>query len=169
MDNQAPRKFDHGKPQVNLIPTVAIVEIGKVLAFGAQKYDRGNWAKGLATSRYYDAAMRHLLAWNGGEDNDPESGLSHLAHAGCNLCFMLWNMLFRKDLDDRWHTQYKTPAQLTVEPFWAWFYGGDKLACSPVYVSREVAQKWSHDHKENPLIDATAFVLLPATKDGERR
>lgn len=62
----------------------------------------GNWAKGLATSRYYDAAMRHLMAWNDGEERDPESGLTHLAHAGVNICFMIWNMVHRPDLDDRW-------------------------------------------------------------------
>jgi hypothetical protein len=38
--------------------------------------------------------MRHVHAWRAGETKDPESGLHHLAHAGCCLLFMLW-------LDDR--------------------------------------------------------------------
>jgi hypothetical protein len=29
---------------------------------------------------YYDAAMRHLMAYFDGQDLDPESGLPHLAH-----------------------------------------------------------------------------------------
>lgn len=157
-DNSAPRKFDQDKPQVNLIPTVALIEMGKVLAFGAKKYDRGNWAKGLATSRYYDAATRHLLAWNEGEDKDPESGLSHLAHAAVNLCFMLWNMAFRKDLDDRWQPKFSEQSfdegtTITGKPmpqiagpdrgFYSWFHpGGLRSQISPIVVSRDLALKW---------------------------
>lgn len=39
--------------------------------------------------RYYAAAMRHLVAWWGGERLDPESGLHHLAHALCCVAFVL--------------------------------------------------------------------------------
>ncbi len=32
---------------------------------------------------------RHIFAWWGGEDKDPETGFSHLAHAGCCLLFLM--------------------------------------------------------------------------------
>lgn len=181
-DNQAPRKFDHGKPQMNLIPTAAIVEMGKVLAFGAQKYDRGNWAKGLATSRYFDAAMRHLWAWNAGEEKDPESGLSHLAHAAVNIAFMIWNMAFRPDLDDRWSPIYAVGAkaeQPAVTPVvdvgnYAWFRVYDAITFeiqSPVFVSRELAIKWDKQDSENQGIEYLfahdkAYDVLECSKDG---
>jgi len=48
---------------------------------GAAKYGRFNWRQHMVSSTvYYDAAQRHLFAWFDGEDIDPESGLSHLAH-----------------------------------------------------------------------------------------
>ncbi len=36
--------------------------------------------------------MRHILAWMGGEKNDPESGLSHIYHASCMLAFLAAQM-----------------------------------------------------------------------------
>lgn len=82
-------KFDRGKPRLDLLPTSALEEVAKVMAAGAAKYDDHNWRKGTAWSRYYAAALRHLFAWWRGEDNDPETGLSHLAHATCCLLFIL--------------------------------------------------------------------------------
>jgi hypothetical protein len=43
-----------------------------------------------AKERYFAALMRHLTAWWDGERADPESGLHHLAHAGCCLLFLIW-------------------------------------------------------------------------------
>jgi hypothetical protein len=40
--------------------------------------------------RYFGALMRHMTAWYDGEKKDPESGKSHLAHAGCCLLFLMW-------------------------------------------------------------------------------
>jgi hypothetical protein len=49
-----------------------------------------NWRKDpVSASTYYDAAMRHLMAWWDGQTNDPETGLPHLAHAAANLCILL--------------------------------------------------------------------------------
>ena len=38
-------KYDGEKPKMNLLPPKAIVEISKVLTFGAEKYDAENWRK----------------------------------------------------------------------------------------------------------------------------
>jgi hypothetical protein len=40
-------------------------------------------------SRPESAGYRHLTAWSMGENTDPETGLSHLAHAACNMLFLL--------------------------------------------------------------------------------
>ena len=83
------RKFDGGKPQYGLIPPLALEETVKVLTFGAQKYEPDNW-KHVPDSkrRYFDALQRHLWQWKQGEQNDQETGLSHLAHAMCCLMFL---------------------------------------------------------------------------------
>jgi hypothetical protein len=83
------RKFDGGKLQYGLIPPLAQKAMVEILTFGAEKYEPDNW-KHVPDSkrRYFDAAMRHLWDWKNGEQNDPESGKNHLAHAMCCLAFL---------------------------------------------------------------------------------
>ncbi len=81
-------KDDLGKLKLSLIPSSFIVGIGKVLTFGAEKYDERNWEKGIDYDRLYSALLRHLTSWWGGEKVDEETGLSHLYHAGCCLMFL---------------------------------------------------------------------------------
>lgn len=82
-------KFDHGKPRMDLIAPELLEEVGKVLAYGAEKYGARNWELGMDWGRPYAAALRHMNAWQRGEDVDPETGLSHMAHAACNLMMLL--------------------------------------------------------------------------------
>ena len=82
-------KHDSGKPPIGLIPREAIEQEALVMAFGASKYGKDNWRGGLAYSRLVDACLRHVLAFNDGEDLDAETGLSHLAHARCCLAMLL--------------------------------------------------------------------------------
>ena len=89
--NQEGRKADAGKPRLSLLPWRTVQQIVAVLEFGAAKYGADNWQRvPNARQRYFDATMRHLLAWWDGERLDAESGLPHLAHAGCCILFLLW-------------------------------------------------------------------------------
>jgi len=84
------RKDDTGKLEFSLLPWAATQQVVKVLMYGAKKYAPDNWRHvPNPQKRYFDAAMRHLIAWHGGEVNDPESGHPHLAHAACCLLFIL--------------------------------------------------------------------------------
>ena len=84
------RKFDSGKPQYGLIPTKALKETVNVLTRGAVKYEPENWKfVPDAQNRYFDALQRHLWDWKSGEKHDPETGINHLAHACCNILFLL--------------------------------------------------------------------------------
>lgn len=80
------------------IPPVAIAAEGRVMAGGADKYGSFNWGEaGVVASVYYDAIKRHLEAWWTGQNNDSDSGESHLAHiracAGILIdCTTLGNM-----------------------------------------------------------------------------
>ena len=83
-------KYDGEKPKMNLLPPKAIVEVAKVLTFGAEKYDAENWRKlDDLQNRYTAGALRHIFAHMDGEKLDPETGLSHMAHALCCLLFKL--------------------------------------------------------------------------------
>lgn len=78
------------KPQrYDLLPKAGLDAIAEVFAFGAEKYASHNWRRGYEWSKSYSALMRHMTAHWDGETLDPESGLPHLAHAGCHVMFML--------------------------------------------------------------------------------
>ena len=83
------QKFDGTKRRYDLLPYDALEEIIKAFEFGASKYSDHNYLHGTKWSRYWSASMRHLTAWFMGETIDPESGLSHLAHAGACVLFLI--------------------------------------------------------------------------------
>lgn len=88
--NNIGRKDDTGKNRLDLIEPEFIESVGKVLTFGASKYELNNWQNVEdGKDRYYAAALRHLMAYRKGEEKDPESGLSHLEHVACNIMFLL--------------------------------------------------------------------------------
>lgn len=70
---------------------------------GNLKYGRTNWrAAGVKASIYFDACKRHINAWfDEGEDNDPDSGLPHLAHALACLAIIVDAQAAGKLTDDR--------------------------------------------------------------------
>lgn len=48
-----------------------------------------NWELGMDWSRVFGALMRHMWSWWKGEKLDPETGKSHLWHAGCCIAFLI--------------------------------------------------------------------------------
>jgi hypothetical protein len=101
-------KFDTDKPRMELLDRYALEQIALVMTYGAKKYTTPtasgdhNWRKGFKWSRLYGAALRHLLAHLSGEDKDPDTGLSHIAHLGCCAMFLLWHEKNHPELDDRY-------------------------------------------------------------------
>ena len=84
------KKYDQGKLRWDLLPLTAVEGIVKVLTYGLDKYGEANsWRRvSDAKERYYAALMRHLAAYRKGEMIDPESKLTHLEHAACNIIFL---------------------------------------------------------------------------------
>jgi hypothetical protein len=95
-------KYDEGKPQLDLLSSSWIFGVGSVLTFGAKKYERFNWKKGIKLSRLLAACLRHVFAFIGGEDKDPETGLSHLYHASACLMFASELHETKPEMDDRY-------------------------------------------------------------------
>lgn len=72
----------------SVMPRWVTLLVGRVMSIGAAKYGAFNYRESsISASVYQDAMERHLQLWFDGEDNDPESGVSHLAHviASCTL------------------------------------------------------------------------------------
>lgn len=88
--------------QMNLLPYSSLAEIAKAYAYGAEKYSRFNYRAAYPWSWSYDALQRHLGAFWEGENNDPESGLNHLAHAGWHILTLLVFFKNNPDQDDRY-------------------------------------------------------------------
>jgi hypothetical protein len=101
-------KYDGEKPDLSLLSSIWLIGVGRVLTFGKKKYAAHNWRGGIQISRLVAACLRHLLAFNAGEELDPETGLPHLDHASC--CLMFARELLetkRKAVDDRYREEKK--------------------------------------------------------------
>lgn len=94
-------RYNTGKADLSLIPLVTLEEEAKVWEYGKAKYAAWNWAKGMNWSVPYACALRHLSAWQRGEEIDPESGQSHLAHVMCNIRMLMLYSKTYKEGDDR--------------------------------------------------------------------
>ena len=95
------QKFDSNKLRYELLPPELLEEVARVLTFGAHKYSARNWELGMAWSRPFGALMRHMWAWWRGEEKDPETGYSHLAHAACCIAFLVAYEARNTGTDDR--------------------------------------------------------------------
>lgn len=102
MSNEVGTKNDSNKPDLSLIPKDALWGTAAALTFGAKKYNRHNFKNGIAYSRLVAATMRHLTAWNEGEDLDNESLLNHLDHAMASLAMLKFMAVNKPEFDDRY-------------------------------------------------------------------
>lgn len=95
------KRYNQDKVQMDLLCFTALEGQAKVLTKALDKYDRHNWTLGLRNSGIIASLLRHLSAYQRGEDIDPESGLPHVHHISCNAMFLGSNYELRKHLDDR--------------------------------------------------------------------
>ncbi len=93
------------KVGVHFVPMAVISEVGLGMLEGHRKgYGGHNYrAAGVRASVYVDAVWRHLFQqwWDMGEDNDPDSELSHVTKAICCLVVLRDSMLQGNMEDDR--------------------------------------------------------------------
>ena len=98
-------KYDDQKPPLGLIPPECLEDIAVVFGFGAEKYGVNNWRDDQHENswiRTYYSIKRHLNKWHSGEDIDPESGMSHLAHATTQLMILMTAQSEHPEVDDRY-------------------------------------------------------------------
>lgn len=101
------KKFDDNKPDFSLLSPIAIEQIAKVMTKGQVKYGSHNWRNGIQFNRLYAAMQRHLNSWHSGDHKDPETGLSHLAHAACNLMMLLEFEVTKPELNNLYNLSKK--------------------------------------------------------------
>jgi ubiquitin-protein ligase len=75
------------KPKWSLVHYESLLPMIAVLEFGCIKYSRDNWKKGLDLKEILESMQRHLAALMDGEENDKESGISHMGHIQFNAMF----------------------------------------------------------------------------------
>lgn len=95
-------KDDKGKPDLSLNPKAATWGMARALTYGANKYGRYNFKKGIEYTRLSAACMRHLTAFLEGEDIDSESGNHHVHHALASLAMLADMIENRPEMDDRY-------------------------------------------------------------------
>lgn len=78
----------------------ALEQVCRVGTFGAKKYSDNGWTQvSDGINRYTDALYRHLLTEAKGEQDDPESGIRHAAHAAWNAIARL-ELMLREESDN---------------------------------------------------------------------
>lgn len=90
------------KVSLGRVSSVVMMEMSLGMLEGDRKYGGHNYrVAGVLASVYYDATMRHLMAWWEGEDIDPASGLSHITKALSSLAVLRDAMHNKMIEDDR--------------------------------------------------------------------
>ena len=92
------------KASMSYLSAPVILEVAVGMHEGGFKYGRHNYRViGVRGSVYYDATMRHLMAWWEGEDLDPDSanGVHHVSKAIASLVVLRDAMIQGKFADDR--------------------------------------------------------------------
>lgn len=97
---QKSQRHNKGKIQTREVDPDFILGIGEVLTKSREKYDAFNWQKDTPFSVPYESLMRHLMAFQKGEEIDSESGCHHLLHVATNVMFLYYHRNNIK-MDDR--------------------------------------------------------------------
>lgn len=94
-------RYNQGKPQWSLVDFDSLEGLVHVLEYGARKYSKDNWKKGMPVTQVSESLMRHLFAFLRGDDIDPESGCRHISHVMCNAMFLEYILRDKPHFDDR--------------------------------------------------------------------
>lgn len=92
------KRHNKGKPKWSLIHWASLIPLVRVLEFGALKYGKDNWTKGLKDEETLESLSRHLFALMDGEEIDEESGISHIGHIMANAMFYNYNQINKDNI-----------------------------------------------------------------------
>lgn len=93
-----------GKGRMDLLPMCALIRVAKHMEDALTHYPERNWEKGLPMHSMVDSALRHLMKYMDGQDDE-----DHLCAAATNLLMAMWTEEKRPIMQD-------IPSRLDVEP-----------------------------------------------------
>lgn len=100
----------------DLIPTGPLTELASHYGVGSKKYADHNWRRGYEWSKSYAALSRHLTAFWGGEDIDPETGSKHIIAVAWHAFALAEFMEVFPEFDDRFvYVKKEEPAATTEQ------------------------------------------------------
>jgi hypothetical protein len=159
--NDPKRINGDAKTPLHLLPPYALAQIAWAHKEGAEKYGAWNWRQtGVCATTYIGAIMRHLAAWQDGEDNDPDSGLSHIAKIGACCNILLDAEHCGRLVDDRSKVGVKTVAN---EPDLGEWLGPVVLANLEEELARE---PWMPKPPENLREDIQRAINCRSAENG---
>ena len=94
-------RYNQGKLSWSMVDFDSLEGRVRVLEYGAKKYSKDNWKKGMPVTQVSESLMRHLFAFLKGEDVDSESGCRHISHVMCNTMFLEYILREKPHYDDR--------------------------------------------------------------------
>jgi Domain of unknown function (DUF5664) len=132
------------KVPMSAVPAPVLAEIGLGMMEGAMKYGRHNYRViGVRASVYYDAVMRHMMAYWEGEDIDPDSGVSHISKAMASLVVLRDAQMQGNCMDDRppravgdWMQELNARAAQLVDKYPTPVAAFTEIVCLPCDVER---------------------------------
>jgi len=90
------------KVPLSYVPPSSIIYEARAFQDGARKYGPYNWRKNkVVASIYFDAALRHLLAFQDGESDAADSKVPHLGHAKACIGILIDALETGNLVDDR--------------------------------------------------------------------
>ncbi|MDA8252875.1 MAG: DUF5664 domain-containing protein [Rhodospirillales bacterium] len=90
------------KPPLRYAPPALLLAVSEVMEVGARKYGPFNWRdSSVNLTTYIEAAQRHLMCLQDGQDFDDETRLHHAAHAAACMGIVLDALSLGKLIDDR--------------------------------------------------------------------
>lgn len=106
---QGAKKFS-----LRYLPLSANIAVNQAFEDGAKKYGAANWReKGVATTVYVDAALRHIMQYfDGGQKLAADSGVHNLGHAMACLAIIIDAEQEGQLIDDRPYAAKDTDALL---------------------------------------------------------
>jgi len=98
----AQRDNPEKKGRFDLMSTQGLLRLARWYELGAKKYTDRNWEKGIPIGRCVDAAMRHLIKYLAGCDDE-----DHLAAVAWNVFAIMFYEYYNKDMQDlpTWNTK----------------------------------------------------------------
>lgn len=90
------------KPNLAMVPMIAVYTMAKGLADGVRKYGLFNWRESnVQADIYVEAAKRHINAWAACEENAADSGVHHLGHAMACMAILIDAQANKSLVDNR--------------------------------------------------------------------